>query len=131
MVRAKDRKSRRGRSPTGKGVPGGPGLSYPMALRLAAVQAIVDDGVGITKASAVFGPSRQTLLNWVELYRSGGAEALIPVPPTPPQLRTRRPAEQTKRDAVTGLRREHPEYGTRRIRDVLARFEALGVSETE
>jgi transposase InsO family protein len=29
------------------------------------------------------------------------------------------------------LRREHPEYGTRRIRDVLARFEALGVSETE
>ncbi len=30
-----------------------------------------------------------------------------------------------------GLREQHPEYGTRRIRDVLARFEGLGVSETQ
>ena len=29
------------------------------------------------------------------------------------------------------VRREHPEYGTRRIRDVLARFEGLGVPELE
>ena len=28
------------------------------------------------------------------------------------------------------MRQQHPEYGTRRISDVLRRFEALGVSET-
>ena len=36
-----------------------------------------------------------------------------------------------KRQAVVEQRKEHPEWGTRRIRDVLARFEGLGVSETE
>ena len=35
------------------------------------------------------------------------------------------------RDHVVALKREHEPWGTRRIRDVLARFEALGVSEQE
>jgi transposase InsO family protein len=109
---------------------GGPGAAYPLALRLRAVQAVVDDGASVSQASAVFGPSRATIISWVEAYKKGGVDAIVPVAPTPPK-RGRKPAEQAKRDAVTDLRREHPEYGTRRIRDVLARFEALGVSETE
>jgi hypothetical protein len=32
---------------------------------------------------------------------------------------------------VVALKREHEPWGTRRIRDVLARFEALGVSEQQ
>ena len=35
------------------------------------------------------------------------------------------------RERVVALKREHETWGTRTIRDVLARFEALGVSEQQ
>jgi transposase InsO family protein len=68
------------------------------------------------------------LHEWVQRFKDGGPEALRPRhggPPKKPQ-----DAPDPRRDAVTALKREHPEHGTRRIRDLLARFEGLGVSET-
>ncbi|HTD62222.1 MAG TPA: helix-turn-helix domain-containing protein, partial [Gemmatimonadaceae bacterium] len=68
---------------------------------------------------------------WVSLYEQGGEDALVPPERPGPKPYGRVYGARVKRDAVVEQRREHPEWGTRRIRDVLARFSALGVSETE
>jgi transposase len=40
-------------------------------------------------------------------------------------------ADDPRREAVLALKKANPEYGTRRIREVLRRFEAIGISESE
>jgi transposase InsO family protein len=77
------------------------------------------------------GISRTTIDNWLQSFRAGGLEALVARPAGPPPGGKASQEREAKREAVTELREAHPEYGTRRIRDVLARFEALGVSESE
>lgn len=107
----------------------GRGRAYPLVLRLRVVEQAMTGGVSLVKLSRLFGPSVTAIVNWVNAYEKGGVDALVPkargAPPRKPTV-----ADKTKQQAVIGLREEHPEYGTRRIRDVLARFEALGVSET-
>ncbi len=103
---------------------------YPVALRLRAAREVVDDDASTMEVSRTLGIGYTTLVEWVRRYREGGAEGLIS---TPKDGRARRPprAEDPRRKAVADLRREHPEWGTRRISDVLRRFEALGVPESE
>jgi transposase InsO family protein len=66
---------------------------------------------------------------WVDAYKRGGVDALMPQVRGP--VGAPDAGRAAKEQAVVGLRKEHPEYGTRRIRDLLARFETLGVSETQ
>src|SRR5260370_14802672 len=106
------------------------GRAYPMRLRMRGVTQVLEGKVPLGGLSRMFGRSRRTILKWVDAYKRGGIDALEPKPTEQP-VRRRSSSEETKRAAVVGLRQEHPEYGTRRIRDLLARFEALGVSETE
>jgi len=108
----------------------GRGRAYPLALRLKVVEQALRGDTTLAQLSRVFGPSVTTIENWLHAYDRGGLDALTPTPVQPP---TRKPsyAQTVKREAVTATRTEHPEWGTRRIVDVLARFEALGVSETE
>ncbi len=108
----------------------GRGRAYPLALRLRVVEQAMSGTVSLGKLSRLFGPSVTAIVNWVSAYEKGGVDALVPKPPKPPPRRVTA-AAQARQQAVVGLRREHPEYGTRRIRDVLARFEGLGVSETQ
>jgi transposase InsO family protein len=108
----------------------GGGRAYPLALRLRVVEQALSGTVSLGRLSKVFGPSRAAIIQWMRAYEKGGVDALVPKPPAPPP-RKESAAEQAKQQAVVALRQEHPEYGTRRIRDVLARFEALGVSETQ
>ena len=71
---------------------------------------------------------------FVMLFNSGGVEALRPrigEDALPGRADARKRESLTApRDAVVAARAANPEWGTRRIRDVLARFEGLGVSET-
>jgi transposase InsO family protein len=94
------------------------------------VEQAMTGGVSLGRLSQLFGPSVTAIVNWVNAYERGGVDALVPKPAPPPPRRTS-VAQQAKQQAVVGLREEHPEYGTRRIRDVLARVEGLGVSETQ
>jgi transposase InsO family protein len=66
---------------------------------------------------------------WQRAYAQGGYGALFPK--TPGRAKTNESAPDPRREAVIALKRANPEYGTRRIRDVLRRFEALPISETE
>jgi transposase InsO family protein len=94
------------------------------------VEQAMTGGVSLGRLSQLFGPSVTAIVNWVNAYEKGGVDALVPKPAPPPPRRTN-VAQQAKQQAVVGLREEHPEYGTRRIRDLLARVEGLGVSETQ
>lgn len=109
----------------------GGGRAYPIGVRLRIVEAIESGQVSAGRMSRTTGISRTTIDNWLDAYKTGGIDALMPKPAGPPRGRATRPERETKRAAVVEMREEHPEYGTRRIRDVLARFSALGVSEAE
>src|SRR5262245_2670229 len=110
------------------GNPGGRG--YALSFRLKAVELVLAKGATVDQAARLLGAASQTIRRWVEKYSHGGIDALTPKPAAP----TPKPAsmaQQVRRDAVVALRTEHPEWGAQRIRDVLERFQALGVSETE
>jgi transposase InsO family protein len=78
----------------------------------------------------VFGVSTAAVSKWNTLFRRHGMPGL--------ENKGRgkakgsaTPAKTVARERVVALRQENEAWGTRRIRDVLKRFEALGVSETE
>ena len=120
-----DKTSRGG--PTGRGGrdklrPGGSG--YPLEVRKRAVEEILRRGARHGDVARAYGIGTSTLSAWIRAYRLRGIEGLRAAVVPAPKVAERRP--DVKRQAVGAVRREHPDYGTRRIRDVLARFEALG-----
>jgi transposase InsO family protein len=96
-------------------------------------QAIVDRGMSKTVVSQAFGIPVTTLAEWARRYRKFGTDtkrwAEEGSSAAKVKVEKPRPADP-RREAVVESRREHPEHGTRRIRDLMARFEGLGVSET-
>jgi transposase InsO family protein len=101
---------------------------HPLEFRVRLVREVLENKASATDVCRIFGINKGTLYHWVQRYEVGGLEGLAPKPVGAKRKRTA--AGTAKREAVTELRREHPEYGTRRIADVLRRFQALGVSET-
>jgi len=119
-------KSRQERSDKGRGT-----QAYPLPVRMSAVEAVLEHGLPIADVSESFGPSPAAIKSWITKYEVGGAAALVPKKRGRGGTKKRSGAAQEKKQAVVQLKTDHPEYGTRRIRDVLARFEALGVSEPQ
>lgn len=105
----------------------------PFELRVRIVREVLR-GTHQADVAAAFGLSVAAVQKYMKLYRSGGLDALRPTPRggAAPGKRTASDASRSdaRREAVVEARREHPEWGTRRIRDVLARFEGLGVPES-
>jgi transposase InsO family protein len=97
-------------------------------VRREVVRQIVEGKTPLSLVSKAFYISEMTIRNWLVAYQLGGEEALMP------KTAGRKPSPLDRNDpvvaAVMALKEEHPEYGARRIRDVIERFEALGVSET-
>jgi len=107
----------------------GPGRAtswvYPFEVRREVVQQVIERKTPLALVSKAFGIAEMTIRNWLVAYQLGGEEALVP------KTAGRKPSTLDRGDpvvaAVTALKQEHPEYGARRIRDVIQRFEALGV----
>ena len=96
-------------------------------------QAVVDRGTSETTVAQAFGIPVTTVMEWARRYRKYGADTKrwAEEGSRPRKEPGKGPEESDpRRAAVVESRREHPEHGTRRIRDVLARFQGLGVSET-
>jgi transposase InsO family protein len=93
------------------------------------VREVVEQGSSVEDVARAFGIMPHTIDKWLERYERNGVDGLVPLPAGRPVASPA--AADPRRDAVIELRTAHPEYGTRRIRDVLERFSALGVSETE
>jgi len=86
-------------------------------------------GASVSDVCRAFGVAVTTVALWRREYAQGGYEALFPKTPGP--AKASEGAPDPRREAVIALKKANPEYGTRRIRDLLKRFEALPISETE
>jgi transposase InsO family protein len=112
-----------------KGGPGGRELAT--AYKLLVVKERMR-GTPEKDVAAVFGVSMAAVQKWTTAFRRHGPSALESKRTGrggKPGLRPLRTSPVQEK--VIALKREHEEWGTRRIRDVLARFEALGVSEQQ
>jgi transposase InsO family protein len=94
-------------------------------LKLKVVREIAEGRTSIYGAAKLFSLGVTTVKNWWLEYEAHGAKGLEPKP------RRQSKAASAVAEAVVEKKRENPEAGTRRIRDLLARFEAIGVSETQ
>jgi transposase InsO family protein len=104
---------------------------WPPEVRLQMAQAVVDRKTPVATVAQAFGIPVTTVMDWAHRYRKYGPD---PEQWWPGAGKRRGEKRETKPDArraaVVATRRAHPEQGTRRIRDVMARFQGLGVSET-
>lgn len=102
---------------------------HPLEFRVRLVREVLEGKAAVEEVGRIFGVNKGTLYQWIKRYEEGGLEGLAPKP-VGARSKRRTGAAAAKREAVASVRREHPEWGTRRISDVLRRFQALGVSET-
>jgi transposase len=102
---------------------------HPVAFRLRVIREIEEGHVPLREVCRVFGLGTTTVGTWLRRYQALGEAGLEPKMVgrrTPPSL-----GDKVKRAAVTALRQEHPDWGTRRIAHLLARSAGLRVSETD
>jgi transposase InsO family protein len=106
---------------------------WPNEVRLHLAQAVVDRGAAAATVAQAFGIPVTTVVDWSHRYRRYGADPSTWWE-TEMKRRKERRAQERKEDprraAVVASRKANPEFGTRRIRDLMARFQSLGVSET-
>jgi transposase InsO family protein len=93
-------------------------LAYPAEFRLRMVRLFLEEGYSASLLREQFGVSGHSVRRWVRAYRRHGAEGLEPKRST--AGRSRVPAEVRQR--MVEVKKDHPEYGPRRITDVLKRF---------
>lgn len=93
-------------------------LAFPVEFRLRIVKLQLEEGYSHKLIAEQFGISTHSIQRWVKAYRLHGAAGLEPQRPV---SRKSRVAEEVRQQAVE-VKREHPEYGPRRISDVLKRF---------
>jgi transposase InsO family protein len=106
---------------------GGAPRDIPPDYKLLVVQERLR-GTSDKDVARAFGVSVAAVVKWTTAFRKEGLSALGNKRYGP---RAKKTPSKVPRERVVTLKQEHAEWGTRRIRDVLARFEALGVSETE
>jgi transposase InsO family protein len=102
-------------------------------FRLEVARAVVERRTPQTEVARVFGVPLTTVMDWTHRYRKEGAAALLGQGARgASRARTKMASApaSARRAAVTEAKRAHPEHGTRKIRDVLARLQGVGVSET-
>jgi transposase len=93
-------------------------LAFPVEFRLRIVKLFLEEGYSAKLLVEQFGISTHSIQRWVRAFRLKGAEELEPKRPVTGRSRV---ADEVRQQAV-GVKQEHPEYGPRRIADVLKRF---------
>ena len=93
-------------------------LAYPVEFRLRIVKLFLEEGYSAGLLCEQFGISSHSIHRWVRAYRLKGAEGLEPKRSVG---RKSRVADEVRQQAVE-VKADHPEYGARRIADVLKRF---------
>ena len=93
-------------------------LAYPLEFRLRIVQLFLEEQYSTALLCEEFGVSAHSIHRWVNAYRRRGAEGLEPKRP----LSGKRRVAKEVRQQMVEVKKDHPEYGPRRIADVLKRF---------
>ena len=116
---------RRAKSGTSRAKRPGRTLAYPVEFRLRMVRLFLEEGYSAKVLGEQFGVSCHSIHRWVRAYRGQGAEGLEPKRHTGGSSRQ----SSEVRQRVINLKKEHPEYGPRRIADVLKRFFLIRTSQ--
>lgn len=106
------------------------GPELPPEYKMAALQERMR-GTKEEDVAQAFGVQPGTIAKWMKQFRDGGFEALRSKRSQENGSRKKPAQPSVKREQVVALKKKHETWGTRRISDVLARFEGLGVSETQ
>jgi len=93
-------------------------LAFPVEFRLRIVKLYLEEGYSPKLLVEQFGISTHSIQRWVKAFRLHGAQGLEPKRAV---TRKSRIPDEIRHQAVE-VKREHPEYGPRRITDVLKRF---------
>ena len=101
-------------------------LAFPVEFRLRIVKLYLEEGYSPKLLVEQFGISTHSIQRWVKAFRLYGAEGLEPKRPV---TRKSRVSDEVRQQAVE-VKREHPEYGSRRITDVLKRFFLMRTSSS-
>jgi transposase InsO family protein len=98
--------------------------------RRAAVEAFARSRVGIGDFARTFGVSSWTLRNWLSRYRAEGPKGLESRRggPKPGTGGARRRVSPAVRDEIVRTRLRFPDFGLKKVRDFLRRFQGIGVS---
>jgi transposase len=99
---------------------------YPYEFRIKMVRLYLEEGYSTTVLQEQFGVSGHSVMRWVKAYREQGTEGLIGKPRTgaKPKL------SGSVKHQIVGIKKKHPEYGPRRIADVLKRFFLIPANAT-
>jgi transposase len=92
-------------------------------------RAVVERRTPQTEVARVFGVPLTTVMDWTHRYRKEGAAALLGQGARGEgraRPKTAKRPVSVRREVVTEAKRAHPEHGTRKIRDVLARLQGVG-----
>jgi transposase len=106
------------KSPASRRKPKARSLAFPVEFRLRIVKLFLEEGYSARLLVEQFGVSTHSVQRWVRAYRVHGEAGLAP---RVPAGRICRVPEEVRQQAVA-VKAEHPEYGPRRITDVLKRF---------
>jgi transposase InsO family protein len=110
------RKRGKGKGRAGKGKPRT--QPYPYEFRIKMVRLYLEEGYSTTVLREQFGVSSHSVHRWAKAYREQGTEGLAA------KLGTGAKPKMTKevKGRILVMKKKHPEYGPRRIADVLKRF---------
>ena len=99
---------------------------YPYEFRIKMVRLYLEEGYSTTVLREQFGVSSHSVNRWAKAYREQGTEGLVV------KLGTKTKPRMTEevKGRILGVKKKHPEYGPRRIADVLKRFFLVSASPT-
>ena len=99
---------------------------YPYEFRIKMVRLYLEERYSTAVLGEQFGVSSHSVHRWAKAYRQQGNDGLVPKLGCGPKPRM---SEEVK-GRILGMKKKHPEYGARRIADVLKRFFLISASTT-
>jgi transposase InsO family protein len=124
----KGRKQRQtGQVQSKKGSSGGArrGKKKPFRLKLKAVKLYLEEGMPAVEVAKLVGVCKQTVHHWAILYKRHGEEILKP---TPRKKNRKKKTSGPVREKIVEMKKQHPQYGSRRISNTLRRIFFLKAS---
>jgi transposase InsO family protein len=109
---------------SGVGKSRGRSQPYPFEFRKKIVTLYLEEGYSSKVLWEQFGLSNHSIQRWVKAYRAQGDEGLVAKARTGTKPRM----NDAVKGRVIGMKKKHPEYGPRRIADVLKRFFLISTS---
>jgi transposase len=100
--------------------------AYPVEVRRRIVKLFLEEEYSTSLLSEQFSISRSAIRRWVRLYRQRGVEGLEVKPRAGGNTRV----TPEVRQRMVAVKEAHPEYGPRRIADVLKRFFLIPTSQS-